>query len=53
MSATSMRTDFAGVAASQREGAAGGHGVQGIEDEILKSAMEKIGIGVNFRQRFA
>ena len=43
---------IAGVGSAQSERAAGGHGVQRIEDEILKSAVEKIGIGVDFRQRF-
>ncbi len=42
----------AAVGSAKAESAAGGHGVQSIQDEILEGAMEQVGIGIDFRQRF-
>src|SRR5208283_5250897 len=44
---------IATVGGAEAESAAGGHGVQGIQNEILEGAMQQIGIGIDFRQRFA
>src|SRR4029077_12873566 len=42
----------AAIGSAKAESAAGGHGVQSIQDEILERAMEQVGIGIDFGQRF-
>src|SRR5580704_919692 len=40
------------VGGAKSECATSGHGIEGVEHEILESTVEKIRVGVDFRQRF-
>ena len=40
------------VGSAKSESAAGRHGIQSIQHQVLESAMEQVGIRINFRERF-